>query len=99
MRYCDTLTQPGRAEFFAREQAVDDDAARKPVISLEQRADGVEKARLRPGVQVEQDVFGRQQFGDLAHRIEGWIVARRLATGVFGAPKTNRRTSSARRRE
>src|SRR6185369_6748893 len=92
VRYRNPLPEPRRAELLAGKQAVDDEPPRQAVVGLEQCAHRVEKARLRPGVQVEQDVFGRQQLGDLAHRCKGWIVARRLATGACSAQKTNRRT-------
>ena len=64
----DALAQAGRAQLLARLQAVDDDLPRKAVVGLEQRADRVEQARLRSRVEIEQDVPGRQQLGDLAHR-------------------------------
>ena len=68
VRNGDALAQAGRAQLLARLQAVDDDLPRQAAVGLEQRADRVEQARLRSRVEVEQDVPGRQQLGDLVHR-------------------------------
>ena len=62
-----TLTQPGRAQLFPGEEAVDHNLSRQASVGLEQGADRLEQVRLGPGVEVEQDVPDRQQIRDLAH--------------------------------
>src|SRR5687767_14212946 len=50
------LSEAGRAQALAREQAVEHDAARKGVLVLEQQADLLEQALLARHLEVEQHV-------------------------------------------
>ena len=63
----DSLSQSGGAELFARDETVDYDPSRETVIGFEKLPDGVEEARLGPGIEVKKNIPGWEQFGDLAH--------------------------------
>src|SRR5690606_17199363 len=67
VRNRDALAEPGGSELLAREQAVEDQAARDLVVVLEEQADLLEDALLAADVEVEDDVRERQQLGDEAH--------------------------------
>src|SRR5215510_14680363 len=58
------LAEPGRAEPFAREQAVKNEAAGDALVVLEQEPDLLEHALLAAHVRVEDDVRRRQQLRD-----------------------------------
>src|SRR6516225_5773372 len=67
VRQRDALTEPGRAELLAREQAVEHDGARDLRVLLEKLADLLEKPLLARRLEVEQDVCFRKQLGDVVH--------------------------------
>src|SRR6185436_6009471 len=67
VREPDPLAEPGGAELFAREQAVEDDAARDLVVVLEQQACLVEQALLARRLEVGDDVRWREDLGDETH--------------------------------
>jgi hypothetical protein len=58
------------------------------MVGFEQGADRVEQAGFRSCVEIEQDVPGRQQLGDLTHRQLG-VVARMVT--IVGAEIAIRR--------
>src|SRR6185436_15008606 len=64
-----TLSQTGRAQLFAREEAVKDLAARDVLIVFEQKSRVLEHAFFAAHVEVEHHVLGRQQFGDKIHGV------------------------------
>src|SRR5512145_27471 len=61
------LSESGRAEALAREQAVEHEAARDAVEVLEQQARLLEQALLARGLEVEADVRGGEDLRDEAH--------------------------------
>src|SRR6185436_117926 len=67
MRDRHALAEAGGAEALAREQAVEHHAARDRVLVLEQQAGLLEQALLARDLQIESDMFRRQEFGDQAH--------------------------------
>src|SRR4029077_11882379 len=85
------LAQSRRAQLLARLQAVDDDLLGQTPIRLEQRAYRIEQARLRSRVEVEQNVPGRQQRGDLAHDLRRSSAPRRAGSGLRTRNRRRRR--------
>jgi len=64
MRQRDALAQAGGAQFLARGETLEHLRLRKTMAPLEEPTDFLENALLGRDVQVEQDVLGRQHFGN-----------------------------------
>src|SRR6185503_7451223 len=67
MRDRDALAEPGRAQLFARKQAIEDHAAADAVVVLEQQSGLLEQALFARRLQVEQHVGGGEELADQAH--------------------------------
>src|SRR5262245_15122348 len=65
--YGDALSQAGGAQLFAGEQTVEYLAAGDVVIVLEEQSDLLENALLAAGVELQNDIRKREQFGDQVH--------------------------------
>ncbi len=64
----DALSETGRSEPLAREEAVEHDRARDLRVVLEQLADLLEQPLLARRFHVERDVALGQEVGDMGHR-------------------------------
>ena len=59
--------QPGRAEFFPGEQAVEDGTAGDSLMVLEKQSGVLEDTFLARDIKIKHDVFDAEELGDLAH--------------------------------
>lgn len=67
VRNGDPLAEPGRAEPFACQQAIEDQAARDPLVVFEHQSRLLENALLAARLEVDCDVGLWQQFRDEIH--------------------------------
>ena len=69
MRDGDSAPESGRTELFTGKKAVENGTAGDALIVFKEQAGLFEDALFTTRIEVEQDVFGRQELIDLAHTV------------------------------